>query len=100
MKNRFLIMILVYGICATSFSFLSWPNEGIHYVLNLAGNLLGEMVYKMSIENIGDPTSSQAHFTIPWVLRIPQVFVLTSMVFWTGLGFAVQVFYNKVIVRK
>ena len=99
MKIRILIIILIYGICATSFSFLSWPNEGIHFILNLPGNLLGEMIYQNSIENIGDPTSSQAHFTIPWVLRIPQVFVLTSMVFWVGLGTGIQIFYNKLIVR-
>ena len=85
---------------ATLFSFFEWPKEGIHYILNLPGNLLAESVYANSIEFIGDPYSSQAHYTIPWILRIPQVIIPVSLSFWTVFGMLVHLFYNRLIYRN
>lgn len=99
MKARILIIVVCYGIFATSLSIWQWPNEGLGFILNLPGNLLGEIIYKNSIGYIGDPISPQAHYTIPWILRIPQVFILTSMVFWTGMGILMQVFWGS-LIRK
>lgn len=100
MKNRFLIIILCYGVAATFFSFFEWPNEGIHFILNLPGNLFAESIYTNSIELIGDSASSQAHFTIPWILRLPQVIVLISIIFWVGLGVIAQLFCNHFMYRN
>lgn len=96
LKTRLLIIITIYGIIVTSFSTWQWPNEGIHLILNLPGNLLGEFTYQKSIEFLGDPSSAQAHFTIPWILRIPQVFVPISISFWIGFGLAVQISYERI----
>lgn len=95
MKTRLLIIIAIYGVFVTFLSVWQWPNEGIHFILNLPGNILGEIVYEKSIDFIGDPTSSQAHFTIPWFLQVPQVFVMTSMVFWIGIGMLLQLVSNN-----
>ena len=100
MKTRLLMIVIGYGIVATFFSFFEWPSEGIHFLLNLPGNLLAESVYTNSIELIGQPTSSQAHYSIPWILRIPQVIVPVSMFFWIGAGVIVQLFYNRFTYRN
>lgn len=57
---------------------------------NIPGMLLGDLVYNLSIKYIGDPHSSQAHYTIPWMLRIPQVYVLVSVLFWGVMGLAIR----------
>lgn len=94
MKTKLLIIIVSYGMFATFLSVLQWPNDGLGFILNLPGNLLGEMTYQNSIGYIGDPISPQAHYTIPWILRIPQVIVLVSIIFWAGIGIMIQLFYN------
>ena len=100
MKTKFLITIVSYGIFATFLSVWQWPNEGLGFILNLPGNLLGEITYLHSIGYMGDPISPQAHYTIPWILRIPQVVIPISMAFWGGIGIIVQLFYNNLIVQE
>lgn len=94
MKIRILIIVLSYGIFASALSVFQWPNEGLGYIINLPGNLLGEIAYNNSIGYVGDPISPQAHYTIPWILRIPQVIIPMSMMFWAGIGLTAQFFYN------
>lgn len=100
MKTSLLIIIIGYGVAVTSFSVFEWPSEGIHFILNLPGNLLAESVYINSIELIGQPTSSQAHYTIPWILRIPQVIVPVSISFWVGFGVIIQLSYNRLTYKN
>ena len=40
------------------------------------------------------PASSQAHDTIPWILRIPQDYVVASLMFWGLIGLLVQLVRN------
>lgn len=63
------------------------------FLPNIPGELLGERVYDLSIKILGDPHSPQAHFTIPWVLRIPQVFVPISVLFWSIIGLVIQMIH-------
>lgn len=56
---------------------LIWPLD-VSAVINVPGVWLGDWLYSHAIEWIGDPRSDQAHFTIPWPLRVPQVYVITS----------------------
>lgn len=97
MKTKFLIIVTCYGVMSTFFSFFEWPDEGIHFILNLPGNLLSESVYVNSIELIGQQGSKQAHYTIPWILRVPQVIIPVSISFWIGLGVIIQIFFNRFI---
>lgn len=64
------------------------------FLLNIPGTLLGDAVYRQSIRLFGDPHSPQAHYTIPWLLRIPQVYVPASLVFWGLIG-ALLTFFLK-----
>lgn len=59
------------------------------------GVLWGYEIYHFSIEHIGDPYSAFAHYTIPWALRIPQIFLFTSTIAWGLMGAIAQIIYNR-----
>jgi hypothetical protein len=61
--------------------------------------LLAEKIYVVSIDLLGNPISDQAHYTIPWLLRIPQVCVPVSILFWGLLGLAIQVIRNALYMK-
>ena len=65
-----------------------WTRQGgdLLYPLNMPGQLLGYLVYSWAIKLVGDPSSSQAHFTVPLLLRTPWVFLPASVLFWGLVG--------------
>ena len=62
---------------------------GEDYLPNIPGLLLGQWLYKEALLMLGDPASSAAHYTVPWILRIPQVFVPASVAAWGAIGLLV-----------
>ncbi len=86
----FLIFGLVTGILAVAL----WPMDTSVYPNVLAG-WLGDWVYVHAIEWIGDPHSDQAHYTIPWLLRVPQVYLSASCLLCGALGMGMQWLYNR-----
>lgn len=93
-RARILLGFLVAGLVAGLVAMLAWPAD-VAVLLNLPGVLLGDMVYSGSIRLFGDPSSSQAHYTIPWLLRVPQVYVLVSVLVYGLVGAIVQVVLNR-----
>ncbi|MDP2744760.1 MAG: hypothetical protein Q8P00_06825 [Dehalococcoidia bacterium] len=87
------LAFLALGIVAGLVSYSTWPND-ISVIFNIPGALTGDKLYRWSILLLGDPSSSQAHFTIPWILRIPQVYVLSSVIAWLLLGLIVRLAYH------
>lgn len=67
-------------------------NTDAMFLLNIPGTWLGDVIYSLSVRLFGDPHSSQAHYTIPWLLRIPQVYVPASILFWGILGTLFTIF--------
>ncbi|MFU8795902.1 MAG: hypothetical protein ACNA7X_01215 [Dehalococcoidia bacterium] len=84
---------VVFGILSGVLAVLGVPGETA-LVMN-PGVLWGEAVYIFSLRLIGDPHSAFAHYTIPWVLRTPQVFLLTSTAAWGLIGALAQTVYNR-----
>jgi hypothetical protein len=93
-RTRVLVGFLVAGLIAGLVAMVAWPAD-VAVLLNLPGVLLGDAVYRGSIGLFGDPSSSQAHFTIPWLLRVPQVYVLVSVLVYGLAGAIVQVVLNR-----
>ncbi len=90
-------IVLGFLIFATATGFLVawlWPQDSI-FLYNFPAQFLGYEIYDWSIQLIGDPTSANAHDTIPWFLRIPQVFLIVSIIFWGLLGAFVQWIVNQ-----
>jgi hypothetical protein len=91
---RIVLSFLIFGVAGGLFSFWQWPLDSIT-ILNLPAALLGPAVYNWTIQYLGDPSSSQAHYSIPWLFRLPQVFILVSVIFWGLLGSLFQIVYNR-----
>ncbi len=72
----------------------AWPMDSIT-LINFPAVLFGDALYQWSILYLGDPSSSQAHYTIPWFLRVPQVHFTASIILWGLLGLVVQLLYNR-----
>jgi len=84
----------LFGILSGLAATLRGLGEG-GYIFNFLGVLLGEEIYTFSIGLIGDPHSFFAHYTIPWILRIPQIFLFTSATAWGVIGALAQLIYNQ-----
>ncbi len=90
----FLIFSLISGLGVV----WRWP-EDISVMVDFPASLTGDWIYQASIQYLGDPSSPQAHYTIPWILRVPQVYVPASVLFWGSVGIIVQLAYNKLTRR-
>ncbi|MBI5030995.1 MAG: hypothetical protein HZB51_10745 [Chloroflexi bacterium] len=90
---RIVLGFLIFAIATGLLVALQWPQDNI-FLYNFPAQFFGYEIYYWSIQLIGDPTSANAHDTIPWFLRIPQVFVAVSMIFWGLLGAFIQLVVN------
>lgn len=81
--------LLAFGLAAGILAARLWPLDSC-ILPNVFGVWLGDWVYARAIEWIGDPHSAIAHETIPWLVRIPQVYVITSIALCALLGLVLQ----------
>ena len=93
-KKRVILSFLIFGIVTGFLVAWAWPKD-ISVLINIFTAFLGDEVYQLSILYLGDISSPQAHYTIPWILRIPQVYVIVSIMFWGLIGLLIQFIYNK-----
>lgn len=94
-RTAIFVGLTLFGILSGFLIALSGYLEGA-YMLNPLGAFLGEEIYICSIDHFGDPHSAFAHYTIPWILRTPQVCLFTSAIVWGLIGFLAQLIYNLV----
>jgi disulfide bond formation protein DsbB len=88
-KIAIVLGFLIFSVISGLGVVWRWPDD-ISVMVNFPASLTGDWIYQVSIQYLGDPASSQAHYTIPWILRIPQVYVLASVLFWGLAGLLVQ----------
>jgi hypothetical protein len=91
---RMFFSISIFGIFLGLLCSLSLNNKEAWFTFNMPGMYVGEQVYICAIQNFGDSHSAFAHFTIPWILRIPQGYFLPTAVIWSFLGAIAQFIYN------
>lgn len=93
-KRVIIAGFLVFGAVTGTLTAWVWPADSSVY-FNVFASLLGDQLYSLSIQYFGDARSAQAHYTIPWVLRVPQVYVVASVVLCGLVGFVLQWVYNR-----
>ena len=93
-KNRIFLSFLIAGSITGFLIVWLWLYDVI-ILINPAVAFIGSEIYRISIIHLGNPNSSQAHFTIPWFLRIPQVYFLTSILLWGFVGLLIQLVNNS-----
>jgi len=97
--KRVLVGFLVYGLAVGILSVWWWHLSDMPFLPNLPGVLLGDAVYEGSIDSIGNPNSSQAHYSIPFFLRKPEVYLPVSAALWGLIGAACQIVLDSAIPR-
>ena len=96
MKAKILIGFLIYGLAVGILS-VWWDGiSDMLFPLNIPGVILGDGAYGLAIRYLGDSGSPHAHYTIPWILRINQVYVPISIIFWGLAGLIVQLIHNRI----
>lgn len=93
-RRAIILSFLVFGTATGILTAWVWPIDSSIY-FNLFASFLGDQVYNLSIQFFGDASSPQAHYTIPWILRIPQVYVITSIVGCGLVSLPLQWIYNR-----
>ena len=89
-ERRIVLSFPIFGTVTGYLVVRAWPSD-IGVAINIFTNFLGYEVYHLSILYLAEPN----HYTIPWILRIPQVQFPVSIVFWSLLGALVQFIYNR-----
>lgn len=92
-RLRIFIGFLLMGVVAGAISTVLWPADS-SVIFNIPASLIGDKLYVSAINTIGDISSPHAHYTIPWILRIPQVYFIVSVVFWGIIGLLAQLVSN------
>jgi len=92
-RQAVLVGFLVFGAVAGVAAVWLWPLE-TSATVNPLGVLLGDWMYAASIQAFGNPNSAQAHYTIPWILRVPQVYAVASVVVYGAAGALAQWAWN------
>lgn len=90
LKSRLLQIFIAYGTIVGVISVWWSQNSDNVFLLNIPGVIIGDSLYTFCIKVFGDPFSTQAHFSIPWFLRVPQIYVPVSILFWFLLGLLIQ----------
>ena len=89
-RNKLLTFFLLYGLITGFISAWWWGSSDNLFLPNVPGMLIGDGVYALSIKFLGNPSSAQAHYSIPWILRIPQIYVPVTIIFWGLFGLIVH----------
>ena len=89
-----LAAFVAFGAAAGIAAALLWPLDSCALV-NPLGVLAGDWLYTAFIQAFGDPNSAQAHYTVPWLLRVPQVYVPASVALYAILGAVAQRLWNR-----
>jgi hypothetical protein len=94
-KSRLLQFFIAYGIIVGFISLWWSQNSDNVFLLNIPGVIIGDLLYSFSIQVFGDPFSPHAHFSIPWFLRVPQIYVPVSILFWFLFGLIIQIYFGS-----
>ena len=94
-RNKLFMLFVVYGLVVGFVSVWWWHYSDNLFFQNIPGMLIGDKIYFLSINLLGDPSSSQAHYSITWILRVPQIYVPVSIILWGLVGLIIQMLWKK-----
>ena len=88
-----------FGLVTGVLTVLLWPNDSC-VLPNIFGVWLGDWIYIHAIEWMGDPHSSQAHDTVAWVFRVPQIYWMASTGLCAVLGLITQWTKERLVFER
>jgi len=90
---RILATSLVLGIIIGLVSIWVWPC-GLVPLLNVIGKIVGDELYGGVLAHFGNPPAQQVSLVVPWLLRIPKIYALTSFLLCALAGTVTQIIVN------
>jgi hypothetical protein len=93
------LSFLTFGLATGLLVMLLWPHDS-SVLPNIFSVWLGDWIYRQAIAWIGNPYSAQAHETIPWIIRVPQVYVSASTGLCAAAGLALQWIFDRFSTRR
>ncbi len=75
---------LCFGTASAWLAAWIWPTDSSLY-LNVWAVFLGDWLYQWSSESLGDP----------WLLQVPQVYLIAAVILYGGLGLLAQETYAR-----
>lgn len=88
-RNAEFIGFILFGTVTGVLAAWIWPLDSVTYP-NVYGVLVGDQLYGVATAYFGVDHPSQAHLAVPWPLRVPQIYVFSSILIWGVLGLLVQ----------
>jgi len=93
-RQAIFLACLLVGLLSGLLTAWLWPRLDSILYPNIAGYVVGEEIYRLATSMVAAGTPSP-HEAIAWPLRIPQVYVSSSIVLLGVAGAIVQTFYNR-----
>jgi len=98
-KNRLIfISFTLFGILSGLAAALYGHSDG-QAIFNALGVGLGDAIHPYLMEHFSDPNSAysaSSSYSIPWIMRTPQIVLFTSAISFSLIGLVVQLIYNAV----
>jgi hypothetical protein len=91
---RFLAGILCFGLLTSLLAVWIWPLDSSVYA-NLFSVLLGDVLYNQATNWFGPADPAQAHLAVPWLLRVPQIYLTVSLPLYGLLGLVCQLIDDR-----
>ena len=93
-RSAILLTCLLIGLLSGLLTAWLWPRLDSVVYPNMAAYILGEQIYGWATSTV-PPGTPSPHQAIPWPLRIPQVFIFTSVLLLGFAGLGLQAIYNR-----
>ena len=93
-RSAIFLACLLIGLMSGLLTAWLWPRLDSVLYPNMVAFILGEQIYIWATSTV-PPGTPSPHLAIAWPLRIPQVFIFTSILLLAVLGLGLQALYNR-----
>jgi len=98
-KSRLIFFTFaLFGILSGLAAALYGHSDG-QAIFNALGVGLGDAIHPYLMEHFSDPNSAysaSSPYSIPWIMRTPQIVLFTSAISFSFIGLVIQLIYNAV----
>ena len=84
-----LLSCLIVGLAAGLLTFVFWQRTDSAVYPNMTTSLLGDQVYYWATSKV-PPGVAAPHYAIAWPLRIPQVYIFSSLIIFGAVGLVIR----------
>ena len=90
-----LLSCLIVGLAAGLLTVVLWQRTDSVVYPNMAASVLGDQVYIWATSKV-PPGVTAPHYAIAWPLRIPQVYIFSSLIIFGAVGLVIQTAYKRI----